>query len=107
MVVSRRNFGKLFQVTFIQVIGLERQLLSSRKQTLYPVTRGTSLSVANPADSRTQEVETTIEIALPQGRAENLIAQLNSAVNQAEQVQDQQVQQTVQRPVGRLRGAKV
>jgi hypothetical protein len=62
---------------------------------------------ANPADSRTQEVETTIEIALPQGRAENLIAQLNSAVNQAEQLQDQQVQQTVQRPVGRLRGAKV
>jgi hypothetical protein len=41
-----------------------------------------------PRQDKTQE-----ESALPQGRGESLIAQLDSAVNQAEQLRDQQVQQ--------------
>ena len=48
------------------------------------------------ADGKTQWVindERTVESALPQGRGESLVAQLDSAVNQAEQLRDQQVQQ--------------
>jgi hypothetical protein len=41
-----------------------------------------------PRQDKTQE-----ESALPQGRGESLIAQLDSAVNQAEQLRDQQIQQ--------------
>ena len=41
-----------------------------------------------PRQDNTQE-----ESALPQGRGESLVAQLYSAVNQAEQLRDQQVQQ--------------
>ena len=48
------------------------------------------------ADGKTQRVindERTVESALPQGRGESLVAQVDSAVNQAEQLRDQQVQQ--------------
>jgi hypothetical protein len=45
-----------------------------------------------PGD-KTQGVETTVERAMAQGRGESLVAQLDSAVNQAEQLRDQQVQQ--------------
>ena len=38
-------------------------------------------------------IEGTVESELPQGRGESLLAQLDSAVNQAEQLRDQQVQQ--------------
>jgi len=41
-----------------------------------------------PRQDKTQE-----ESALPQGRGESLVAQLDSAVNQAEQLRDQQIQQ--------------
>src|SRR5271165_6803269 len=41
-----------------------------------------------PRQDKTQE-----ESALPQGRGESLIAQLDSALNQAEQLRDQQIQQ--------------
>jgi len=41
-----------------------------------------------PRQDKTQE-----ESALPQGRGESLIAQLDSAVNQAEELRDQQIQQ--------------
>ena len=41
-----------------------------------------------PGRTRPQE-----ESALPQGRGESLVAQLDSAVNQAEQLRDQQIQQ--------------
>ena len=40
-----------------------------------------------------KEVERTEERELPQGRGESLVAQLDSAVNQTEQLRDQQVQQ--------------
>jgi hypothetical protein len=52
----------------------------------------------NKADPRklvagkTQGAETTVE-SPAQGRGESLVAQLDSAVNQAEQLRDQQVQQ--------------
>ena len=46
-----------------------------------------------PAASRTQGVETTVENAMPHPRGESLGAQLDSAVNQVEQLRDQQVQQ--------------
>src|SRR4029077_10397185 len=45
-----------------------------------------------PGD-KTQGVETTVERAMAQGGGESLVAQLDSAVNQAEQLRDQQVQQ--------------
>jgi hypothetical protein len=45
------------------------------------------------AGDKTQGVETTVERAMAQGRGESLVAQLDSAVNQAEQLRDQQVQQ--------------
>ena len=48
------------------------------------------------ADGKTQRVindERTVESALPQGRGESLVAQLDSAVNQVEQLRDQQIQQ--------------
>jgi hypothetical protein len=48
------------------------------------------------ADGKTQRVindELTVESALPQGMGESLVAQLDSAVNQAEQLRYQQVQQ--------------
>jgi hypothetical protein len=54
---------------------------------------------ANPgkfADGKTQRVinnERLAESELPQGRGESLVAQLDSAVNQAEQLRDEQVQQ--------------
>ena len=38
-------------------------------------------------------VERTVESELPQGRGESLVAQLDSALNQAEQLRDQQIQQ--------------
>jgi hypothetical protein len=41
-----------------------------------------------PRQDKTQE-----ESALPQGRGESLVAQLDSALNQAEQLRDQQIQQ--------------
>ena len=41
---------------------------------------------------KTQGVETTVE-SPAQGRGESLVAQLDSAVNQAEQLRHQQVQQ--------------
>jgi len=37
--------------------------------------------------------ERTVESELPQGRGESLVTQLDSAVNQAEQLRDQQIQQ--------------
>ena len=45
------------------------------------------------AAGKTQGVERTVESALPQGRGESLVAQLDSALNQAEQLRDQQIQQ--------------
>jgi hypothetical protein len=40
-----------------------------------------------------EAVERTVEGEVPQSRGESLVAQLDSAVNQAEQLRDQQVQQ--------------
>jgi hypothetical protein len=48
---------------------------------------------AKLAGGKTQGVETTVENAMAQGMGESLVAQLDSAVNQAEQLRDQQVQQ--------------
>jgi hypothetical protein len=48
---------------------------------------------AKLAGGKTQGVETTVENAMAQGMRESLVAQLDSAVNQAEQLRDQQVQQ--------------
>jgi hypothetical protein len=45
------------------------------------------------AAGKTQGVERTVESEQPQGRGESLVAQLDSAVNQAEQLRDEQVQQ--------------
>jgi hypothetical protein len=45
------------------------------------------------AAGKTQGIEWTVESKLPQGRGESLVAQLDSAVNQAEQLRDEQVQQ--------------
>jgi hypothetical protein len=45
------------------------------------------------AAGKTQGVEWTVESKQPQGKGENLVAQLDSAVNQAEQLRDEQVQQ--------------
>ena len=45
------------------------------------------------ATGKTQGVETTVESAMAQAKGESLVAQLDSAVNQAEQLRDQQVQQ--------------
>ena len=48
------------------------------------------------ADGKTQRVinnERLAESELPQGRGESLVAQLDSAVNQVEQLRDQQIQQ--------------
>ena len=42
---------------------------------------------------KTQGLERTEESEQPQRRGESLVAQLESAVNQAEQLRDQQVQQ--------------
>ncbi len=49
----------------------------------------------NLAAGKTERVgnEQTVESALPQGSGESLVAQLDSAVNQAEQLRDQQVQE--------------
>ncbi len=46
-----------------------------------------------PRQVKERTVERTEESELPQGRGESLVAQLDSAVNQAEQLRDQQVQQ--------------
>ena len=43
--------------------------------------------------AESKEIERTEERELPQGRGESLVAQLDSAVNQTEQLRDQQVQQ--------------
>jgi hypothetical protein len=45
------------------------------------------------AAGKTQGVEWTVESKQPQGKGESLVAQLDSAVNQAEQLRDEQVQQ--------------
>ena len=45
------------------------------------------------AAGKTQGVEWTVESKQPQGRGESLVAQLDSALNQAEQLRDQQIQQ--------------
>jgi hypothetical protein len=45
------------------------------------------------AVDKTQGVERTEESELPQGRGDSLVAQLDSAVNQAEQLRYQQIQQ--------------
>jgi len=47
----------------------------------------------NLAAGKTQGVERTEESELPQGRGDSLVAQLDSAVNQAEQLRYQQIQQ--------------
>ena len=46
--------------------------------------------------------KTQEESALPQGRGESLVAQLDSAVNQAEQLRDQQIQQQYSDQLGVL-----
>jgi len=48
---------------------------------------------AIPRQVKERTVERTVESELPQARGESLVAQLDSAVNQAEQLRDQQVQQ--------------
>jgi len=45
------------------------------------------------AAGKTKGVEWTVESKQPQGRGESLVAQLDSAVNQAEQLRAQQIQQ--------------
>jgi hypothetical protein len=45
------------------------------------------------AAGKTQGVERTEESELPQGRGDSLVAQLDSAVNQAEQLRYQQIRQ--------------
>jgi hypothetical protein len=46
-----------------------------------------------PRQVKEKTVERTVESELPQGRGESLVAQLDSAVSQVEQLRDQQVQQ--------------
>src|SRR5260370_4264051 len=46
-----------------------------------------------PRQVKERTVERTVESKQPQGKGESLVAQLDSAVNQAEQLRDQQVQQ--------------
>ena len=50
-------------------------------------------AVAHLLLQRSNLVKGLIQFALPRGRGESLVAQLDSAVNQAEQLRDQQVQQ--------------
>jgi hypothetical protein len=45
------------------------------------------------AAGKTQGVEWTVESKQPQGKGESPVGQLDSAVNQAEQLRDEQVQQ--------------
>ena len=45
------------------------------------------------AAGKIQKVERTVEITMLQGRGESPVAQLDSAVNQVEQLRDRQVQQ--------------
>jgi hypothetical protein len=46
-----------------------------------------------PRQVKERTAERTVESDLPHGRGESLVAQLDSAVNQAEQLRDQQIQQ--------------
>ena len=46
-----------------------------------------------PRQGKEKTVERTEEGELPQGRGDSLVAQLDSALNQAEQFRDQQIQQ--------------
>ena len=55
-----------------------------------------------PRQGKEKTVERTEEGELPQGRGDSLVPQLDSALNQAEQFRDQQIQ-PILRPVGRLR----
>jgi hypothetical protein len=78
------------------------RLLSRKIKELYPSWNLASELELNKADpgnlaaGKTEGVvnnERLAESELPQGRGESLVAQLDSAVNQAEQLRDEQVQQ--------------